>query len=101
VDITEAPSVWLQPLAPHGPYENPYFNKSLGDKLMKVYLESFQNFDQHLMQWETKSGFHEASKNHHLISFGKRNGALSSDSYNRNITKVSAFHCFDLPLLDR
>jgi hypothetical protein len=44
---------------------------------MKIYFECLQNFNQHLVQWEAKPSFHEAFKDYHLISFGKRNDAFS------------------------
>jgi hypothetical protein len=51
---------------------------SFGSKLMKVNFKGFQNFDQHFVQRESKPNFHEASENHHYVSFGKRNIILPS-----------------------
>jgi hypothetical protein len=67
---------------------------------MKVYLECLQNLNQHLVEWKSKPNFHEALKDHHLVSFDKGNDALPSDSHYRNIMKLFALHCFDLTLFD-
>jgi hypothetical protein len=49
---------------------------------------------------EAKPNFHEALKDHYLISFGKGNGAIPSSPHYRNIMKIFALLPFDLPLSD-
>jgi hypothetical protein len=44
VDVAEALCIWFQPLAPHGPNEDPHLDDSFGGKLMKVNFKSLQNF---------------------------------------------------------
>jgi hypothetical protein len=45
VDVAETFCIWLQSLAPHGPYKYPHLDDSFGSKLMKVNFEGFQDFD--------------------------------------------------------
>jgi hypothetical protein len=69
MNIAEASHIWLQSLAPHGPYKNSHSNKSFGGNLMKVYLKHLQNFDQHLVEQKAKPSFHEAPEGYHFITF--------------------------------
>jgi hypothetical protein len=86
--------IWLQPLAPHGLDKNSHSNKSFGGNLMKVYFKCFQNLDQHLVEWKTKTSFHQASEDYHFITFWQRNCVFSSNPHYRHIMKEFAFHCF-------
>jgi hypothetical protein len=43
---------------------------------MKIYLECLQNLNQQLVEWKAKPSFHEALKDHYLVSFGNGNGAF-------------------------
>jgi hypothetical protein len=80
--------------------KTPYFDNSFVGKLVKINFKGFQNFNQHFVQREPKPRFHEASENHHFVSFGKRNIILPSGPHDSDITKVSPPHCIDLPLFN-
>jgi hypothetical protein len=81
MNVAKASCTWFQSLALHGPYKDPHLDDGFGSKLMKVNFEGFQNFDQQFIQRESKPCFHEASVNHHFVSFEKRNIVLPSGSH--------------------
>jgi hypothetical protein len=45
VQITETFCIWLQPLAPRGPYKDPRLDDSFGGEPMKVTFEGLQNLN--------------------------------------------------------
>jgi hypothetical protein len=101
MNIAETSRIWLQSLAPHGPYKNSHSNKSFGGNLMKVYLKRLQDFDQHLVERKAKPSFHEAPEDYHFIPFWQRNGVFSFSPHYSNIMKIFAFHYFNLTLPNR
>jgi hypothetical protein len=100
MNVAEASGIWLQSLTPHGPYKTPHSDKSFGGKLMKVYLECLQNFDQHFVELKAKPSFHEAPEDKHFITFRKGTDVLSPSPHYGHILKIFVFHRFNLPLSD-
>jgi hypothetical protein len=80
MNVAEASDIQLQSLTPHGPYKNPHSDKSFRGKLMKVYLECLENFDQHFVEWEAKPNLHEAPEDHHFITFRKGDVTIPASS---------------------
>jgi hypothetical protein len=95
--IAEAIGVGFQPLASHYPDKSPDFDQSFESELMKIYLESFKNLDQHFMQRKLKASFHKAFVNNNFIGLRKRNIILSSGSHYSHIMEIFTLYCFNLP----
>jgi hypothetical protein len=67
---------------------------------MKENLEGFQHFNYKPVQWEPKSSYEEASKNHNFVLLRRGNVVVSASPHNRHIPKVPSPHVFEVTLLD-
>jgi hypothetical protein len=87
----------FQPLAPHGPNKSTH-SDYFGSDLMKEDFKCLQNFNQKSAQGESKTYLHKASVHNNFIFFGCGGSAVSSNSHNRHVTKVSSLHGINLTL---
>jgi hypothetical protein len=68
---------------------------------MKEYFKCLQNLNQKSAQRESKTCFHKASINNNYIFFWRRGSAVSPNSHNRHVTKISPLHGINMTLFDR